>query len=49
MRTITVSDTVARYIDLVKDAVKQYNDAILDCKTEYAYLSETWATFPNRG
>jgi len=34
----------------IKDAVVDYNEAILhDSEVEYAYLSETWATFPNRG
>lgn len=34
----------------IRDAIEDYNEAILhDSNVEYAYLSETWATFPNRG
>jgi hypothetical protein len=34
----------------IKDAIGEYNEAILhNSEVEYAYLSETWVTFPNRG
>jgi hypothetical protein len=35
---------------VIREAVEQYNEAILhNPDIKYAYLSETWATFPNRG
>jgi hypothetical protein len=33
----------------VREAVEAYNQAVIDPRTLYAYLSETWATFPNPG
>jgi hypothetical protein len=34
----------------IRDAVERYNEVILhDTDVKYVYLSETWATFPNRG
>jgi uncharacterized protein (UPF0333 family) len=33
----------------VRDAVEAYNNAVIDPRTLYAYLSETWATFMNMG
>ena len=40
---------MSTHID-IKDAVEEYNEAIVhNSNVEYAYLSETWATFPNRG
>ena len=34
----------------IRDAVEAYNEAILhNPDVKYAYLSEAWATFPNRG
>jgi hypothetical protein len=34
----------------IRDAVERYNEVILhNPDVKYAYLSETWATFPNRG
>lgn len=33
----------------IRDAVEQYNEAVISPDTKFAYLSETWATFPNRG